>query len=232
MLDNFLSEQLKPSGLRLEEFSELLIRLLDYGVICRDESQIEATLYDRYLQCAPIVEAYLQVLSIRIQHNRQFCFIRLYPPGAEIPGMVDDENTPFNSGFRVRPSQQEVTVILVLRAEYEKALREGLVDEKGQVLIPLESLAIAMNNLLKRHLPEAQVERKKLFTRLRQLRLIQYNLEDDLESNESWLSIQPTITSFVTDEVLHNLGENLPDDAAPSPQADATSTLFDNAGEH
>ena len=211
MLDDFLTEQLQPLAVTREEFSEVLIRLLDYGVLCRDESQTEAALYDRYLQCGRLIEDYLAVIGVRLQHNRQFAFVRIFPPGAEIPGLADDDNAPFNSGFRTRPSQQEVAVILVLRAEYQKSLREGQVDEKGCAMLSLEGLAIAMNNLLKRSLPEGLVERKNLFRRLRQLRLIQFNLEEDLDSDESWISIQPGITSFVTDEVLATLmGDEMP----------------------
>jgi len=211
MLDDYLSEQLEPLNLTREEFSELLIRLLDYGVLSREESQTEAALYDRYLQCSGLVEDYLAVLGVRLQHDRQFAFVRLFPPGASIPGMADDDKAPFNSGFRVRPSQQEVAVILVLRTEYQKSLREGQIDEKGRAMLSLEGLAIAMNNLLKRSLPEGQVERKNLFRRLRQLRLIQFNLDEDLDTDESWLSIQPGITSFVSDEVLETLLGDNPD---------------------
>ncbi|MDO6422786.1 DUF4194 domain-containing protein [Saccharophagus degradans] len=207
MIDTFLEEQLKPAGLSREEFSEVVIRLLDYGVICRDESQIEASLYDRYLQCANTVEDYLAVIGVRIQHDRQFCFLRVFPPGANVPGMADEDSSPFNSGFRAKPNQQEVAAILVLRAEYEKSLREGQVDEKGRAMLSLEGLAIAMNNLLKRALPDGLVERKNLFRRLRQLRLVHFNTEDELDNSESWLSIQPSITSFVSDEVLSTLLE-------------------------
>ena len=205
MIDDFIAEQLQPLNLSREEFSEVLVRLLDYGVLSRHESQTEAVLYDRYLQCSQLVEDYLAVLGVRVQHNRQFAFVRLFPPGAEIPGLADDDNAPFNGGFRVRPSQQDVAVILVLRAEYQKSLREGQVDENGCAMLSLEGLAIAMNNLLKRSLPEGLVERRNLFRRLRQLRLIQFKLEEDLDSDESWISIQPGITSFVTDEVLATL---------------------------
>ena len=45
-------------------------------------------------------------------------------------------------------------------------------------------------------------ERKTIFRRLRQLRLIDFNAEVDLDSPESWISIQPSITSFVSDDVL------------------------------
>ncbi|MDO3384051.1 DUF4194 domain-containing protein [Gilvimarinus algae] len=203
--DDFLNDALSSANVTRNEFSELVIRLLDYGVLNRDENQTEAQLYDRYLQCASLVEQYLGVLGVRIQHDRQFAFVRIYPPGAEVPGIADDDSGPFNTGFRVRPSQQEVAVILVLRAEYQKSLREGQVDEKGRAMLSLEGLAIAMNNLLKRGLPEGLGERKQLFRRLKQLRLIQYHLEDELDSDESWLSIQPSITSFVSDDVLQAL---------------------------
>ncbi|WP_188150659.1 DUF4194 domain-containing protein [Teredinibacter waterburyi] len=205
MIDSFIEKILEPTGVSRDEYSDILVRLLDYGVISRDESQIEAGLYDRYLLCQEAIESYLSVIGVRIQHDRQFAFVRIYPPGATVPGLIDEQHSPFNSGFRARPSQQEVAVILVLRAEYEKALREGQVDDKGRVMLSLEALAIAMNHLLKRSLPEGQIERKNLFRRLRQLRLIQLNIDDDFDSQESWISIQPAITSFVSDDVLNAL---------------------------
>jgi hypothetical protein len=235
MLDDYLTEQLQPLNLSREEFSEVLIRLLDYGVLSREESQTEAALYDRYLQCSGLVEDYLAVLGIRIQHDRQFSFVRLFPPGASIPGMADEDSAPFSGGFRVRPTQQEVAVILVLRTEYQKSLREGQVDEKGRAMLSLEGLAIAMNNLLKRSLPEGQGERKNLFRRLRQLRLIQFNMDDDLDSDESWLSIQPGITSFVSDDVLETLlGGEVPADEPPEDTVapPPTSKLFGDDEAH
>jgi len=229
LIENFLKEQLHSSNISLKEYSEILIRLLDYGVISRNESQIEATLYDRFLLCTSLVEDYLAILGVRLQHDQHFNFIRVYPPGADVPGMVDEETSPFNSGFRSRPSQQEIAVILVLRAEYEKALREGLVDENGCVLLSLEGLAIAINNLLKRSLPENQGERKNLLRRLRQLRLIQYINEDDLDNEESWVSIQPAITSFVSDEVLNSLipAENT-DESLIERKEDELTTLVES----
>jgi hypothetical protein len=205
MFDDVIAEKLKELGITSNEFSELVIRMLDYGVINREESQIETRLYDRYLQITDLVEDYLSVLKVKIQHDKKFCFIRIYPPGAVVPGLPDDEHNAFNSGFRAKPSQQEVAVILTLRVEYEKSLREGQVDDKGCVLLPVEGLAIAMKNLLKRSLPEVLGERKSIFKRLRQLRLIQFNSELEFESADSWISIQPSITSFVGDEVLSQL---------------------------
>ncbi len=224
MFNTAIQEALNTSHITQNEFSELIIRLLDYGVITREESQIENILYDRYLQCADLVEDYLSVIKVRIQHDRKFCFVRIFPPGATVPGMPDEEHSAFNGGFRARPTQQEVAVILALRVEYEKALREGMVDDKGCVMLPMESLAIALKNLLKRSLPEAAGDRKSIFKRLRQLRLIHFNSETELDSAESWLSIQPSITSFVSDEVLEQLYPQ-DDTQAENPQKENADVL-------
>ena len=81
-------------------------------------------------------------------------------------GLVDADDS-FGSGLRERLNQQEVALILVLRAEYDKALREGQVDEFGQVMRarsaqPEQSQPVGCY-------PEQQSERRNLLRRLRQL---------------------------------------------------------------
>ena len=202
MIKNFLEEALKRTSVSTEEFSELLIRIMDYSVVCRDESLIEQKLYDRFVQCDEIVEDYLSVLAIRLDHNRRFQFVRAFPPGAEVPGLQEEIQQPFNQGMRARLSNSEVALVLVLRVEYAKQLREGKVDEFGCVLASMEAIHIAFNNLLKKSLPEGALERRILFRHLRQLRLVEYQNEEELDSAESWLRIRPAITSFVTDDAL------------------------------
>ena len=87
MLKEWLNEQLRHKHLSTEEFTELLIRLLDYGVLCRDESAVEQRFYDRFVQCEVLVEDYLAMLALRLDHNRRFGFVRVFPPGAQVPGM-------------------------------------------------------------------------------------------------------------------------------------------------
>ncbi|WP_096085666.1 DUF4194 domain-containing protein [Agaribacterium haliotis] len=205
MLEDLIKQELAKLNIAYNDFSELLCRLLDYGVINRDESGIEAQLYDRYLVCAELVEEYLNVIGLRLMHDAQFMSLRVFPPSAEVPGLIDDIHRPFNGGMRYRPSQQEVAIILILRVEYEKALREGLVDDKGCVMLAFEALSMAMSNLLKRPLPENASERMAIFKRLRQLRLIQFANEEALAGNEYWLSIQPAIVNFVSSEALDAL---------------------------
>ena len=76
----------------------------------------------------------------------------------------------------------------------------------------LESIGIAMRNQIGRTLPEKLTERKRVFERLRKLRLIQYRLDQNLDSGEAGLRIHPMIVTFVTDEALAALDEALPDD--------------------
>lgn len=232
--NELLQQKLADKRFSADEFSELVIRLLDYGVICRDESQIEEQLYDRYLQLQELLEDYLLPLRVRIQHDKRFHFVRVFPPGAQVPGLPDDEHQPFNSGLRATLNQQEVATVLVLRAEYDKALREGQVDEQGCVMLALEALGIALKNLLGRTFPAKKTERDQLFRRLRQLRLIQTAQGFDPMQPDAWLKIRPSITSFVNDKVLQTLGESLPSTDTDAEQDDIRitpdSALFASAG--
>lgn len=202
---NLIEKSLEKTGLSLRDFSELLMRLLDYGVICRDESQIEQQLYDRYLRTEELVQDYLQLIGLRILHDRRFCFLRVVPPGATVPGMEEEQGHEHSQAFRLRLNQNEVALTLVLRAQYDKALREGAVDEHGCVMVSLETLGIAMQNLLKRALPDQLTERKNLFRRLRQLRLVNFSSDDQLSDGDTWLKIRPMIMSYVSDDVLSTL---------------------------
>jgi hypothetical protein len=189
-------------GVELDEFRELLIRLLNYGVLCRNESQVEQRLYDRYQRIPLLVQDSLELIGVRLHHDERFETIRLYPPGSRVPGMEDAEQQAWSGSLRRRLSQAEVALLLVLRLQYDKALREGRVDENGFVAESLESLTIAMKNLLGRSLPEKLTDRRRLFKRLRQLRLIDFRQEEDLDSSEAWLRIHPMIVDFVNDEAI------------------------------
>lgn len=206
MIEQALEEALAQSKLTRSEFSELLVRLLDYGVICRDESNIETVLYDRFQRCEQIVREWIAPLGLRLQHDSRFQFIRVYPPGSEVPGMPDQEE-PHHGGFRARLSQQEVAAILVLRVEYDKSLREGQVDDHGCVALTLEALELGLRNLLKMSLPDKLAERKLLLKKLRQLRLIQFNGDDSETAAEILLRVRPTIAQFVSEAALAQLLE-------------------------
>lgn len=208
-----LQEQLQKHNLTLDNWRELVQRLLDYGVLCRDDSQVEAELYDRFVRIHELVNDYLGLMGVRFQHDSHFRFVRILPPGARLPGMDDETDEPFNAGLRSRLNQHEVALVLVLRAEYDKSLREGSIDEQGCATLSLEAITMAMKSLLRRSLPENLGERRQAFKRLRQLRLINFFAESDIDSTESWIKIRPLIINLVNNEWLeqirNHLAENL-----------------------
>jgi hypothetical protein len=204
-----IEQQLAAHNLDLGDWRSLIQRLLDYGVLCRDDSQVEAEFYDQFVRVQDLVDEYLALMGVRFQHDPHFQFVRIIPPGARVPGLEDESDEPFNGGFRQRLSQNEIALILVLRAEYDKGLREGLIDEQGCTALSIEAVALAMKNLLRRALPENLGERRQVFKRLRQLRLIHYVQEADLDQTESWIKIRPLIINLVTNEWLDKIRADL-----------------------
>lgn len=206
-----LDDELAKHNVSFEEWRDLIQRLLDYGVLCREDSLIEAEFYDRFVRIHHLINDYFALMGVRFQHDTQFNFVRILPPGARLPGMEDESDEPFNGGFRNRLNQHEIALILVFRAEYDKALREGGVDEKGCATLSLEAISVAMKSLLRRNLPENQSERRQAFKRLRQLRLINYFAEADVDSGESWIKIRPLIIHLVSNEWLNQIRNHLAD---------------------
>ena len=238
-LTSLLQEQLDKHNVTLDNWRELLQRLLDYGVLCRDDSQVEAELYDRFIRIEELINEYLALIGLRFQHDSHFRFVRVLPPGARIAGMDDESDDPMNTGLRNRLTQHEVALVLVLRAEYDKALREGGIDEQGCATLSVEAIALAMKSLLRRSLPENMGERRQAFKRLRQLRLIQFYSEADIESSESWIKIRPLIINLASNEWLEQIRNHLADsmllldeetataenqDAEPKPRKKTTKT--------
>lgn len=214
MLIDHLEKKLATEGVSIEELRELLVRLLNYGVLCRDESATERELFDRLLRIEAPVRSLLDLFGITLHIDRRFDYLRLLPPGSTAPGMEEAAHHSFAGSLRARLTQNEVALLLVLRMQYDQALREGKVDENGFVADSFEAIGIAMKNLLGRPLPEKSGERKRLFTRLRQLRLIDFNQDEEFESGENWLRIHPMIVDFVSGEALTALREGSVDQEA------------------
>lgn len=204
-LNETLEKRLEPAGVSFEALQELLVRLLSYGVLAREESQTERELYDRFIRIEEIVTEALELYGINIYHDRRFEYVRLYPPGSRTPTADHAEEQAFGGGLRARLSQHEVALILVLRAQYDKALREGRIDERGYATEPFEAISLAMKNWLNRSLPEKATERKRVFQRLRRLRLIDYREDEDVERLEAWLRIHPMIVDFVSRDAIEAL---------------------------
>lgn len=214
------------------QFKQVLQRLLNYGVVYRDESIVEAEIYDLFVRCEEQVIEYLSLLDVNVVHDRSTRFVRLLPPGGKAPG-VEVIGEGQRSTLKDSLSNDEVSALLVLRLQYETGLRAGDVNERGDVTQTLEGFSLALRSALDMTLPSGVAERKNLFRRLRRMRVISVNL-DELDSMNCWFVIRPTITAFVTDAVLREImGETDCDDvevaaSADEPIADETDSLSDS----
>src|SRR5688572_22839326 len=206
-LQDHLERRLEAAAVSYDQLRELLIRLLNYGVLVRDESQTTRELYDRFRRIENIVEESLALYGVELHHERKFQYVRLYPPGSRRPGMDHAEDEAFGGSLRARLSQHEIALILVLRAQYDKTTREGKLDDRGFATEPLEAIGLAMKNWLGRSLPEKATERRAVFRRLRQLKLIEYREDDDLEQAETWIRVHPMIVDFVSNEAIDALND-------------------------
>ncbi len=204
-LHSYMESRLEPAAVSYEQLQELLVRLLNYGVLVRGESQTVTELYDRFVRVEELVGESLQLYGISVHHDRRFEYVRLYPPGSRTPGMDAAEEHAFGGSLRARLTQNEIALVLVLRAQYDKAVREGKIDERGYAAEPLEAISLAMKNWLSRSLPEKALERRAIFRSLRKLRLIDYREEEDLDQVEAWIRIHPMIVDFVSVDAIDAL---------------------------
>jgi hypothetical protein len=228
LLNELLLKRLEPSGVTQDELQVLLIRLMNYGVLLREDSQVARELYDRFVRIEALVGELLALFGIQLYHDRRFEYVRLYPPGSSMPGMDRSEDHAFGGSLRAGLTQHEVALILVLRAQYDKAVREGRLDERGFAIEPLEAIGLAMKNWLNRSLPERATERRAVFRRLRQLRLIEYREEEDLEQAEAWVRVHPMIVDFVSSDAIEALQAEVPVGAA---SVDAATASEDESGQ-
>ena len=141
-LNNTISNTLEKQNLKLERFQEITSRLLAWGMIVRDEDGVEQRLYDDARRIEELLADYFSLAGFRLMHDMKNEFFRLYAPGAQIPGVADDEFEPQPS-LRSKLTADFVAAALALRFLFQQGLAEGggRLTDKGEVLIRFEELA-------------------------------------------------------------------------------------------
>ena len=195
-----LSHELENRNLKIPDLRAVLLRLLDKQVIYRNESQVEAELYDVFIRMQDVVENYLGILGITVFCNPQLNFVIAYPPGSDIPGVAGRETG--QSTLQRRINADEAGLMITLRLLYEEKIREGEIDERGCVFVPLETVFTRYLSITKRDMPKPENERRSLFNTLKQLRLVEYK---DITGSEQWIGIREVIMHFTLDGVAHAL---------------------------
>jgi hypothetical protein len=209
MLTNTLLSYLDAQNLRLDRFREITTRLFAWGVVLRDEDGVEQRLYDDALRIEDVLSDYFSLAGFRLVHDTKNEFFRLYPPGAQVPGIADDDIEPAPS-LRARLSADVVAAALALRFLYQQGLAEGgsRLTDTGEVLIRFDELAATLQTQIKRPLPESPTERKSILADLKRHRIIQFTSTFSMTDEDALIAIRPTILGIIGEDALSAALEN------------------------
>lgn len=198
-----LREELAGEGVTMDRFKELVVRLMAYGVVVRDEDRTEQAIYDDARRVEKLLADYFSIAGLYLHHDLTAQFFRLYPPGAAIDGVAEDLNEPVPA-LRTRVSANFVAVALALRFLYQEKLNQGYVDAQGEALVSFDDIAAALQTQLKRSLPENAAERMALLAELKRHRLLRYSSSFSIADEDAFLAIRPLILGVISNEALAN----------------------------
>jgi hypothetical protein len=210
-----LERELEKRNLLSTDLRAVLLRLLDKQVIYRHESKVESELYDLFIRMEDIVEQYLSVFGVTVFCNAELNFVIAYPPGSDIPGIRDGGTDRRTLQRRIRAN--EAGLMITLRLLYEEKIREGEIDEKGCVYVPLETVFTRYLSITKKEMPAPESERRSLFNTLKQLRVVDYT---DLSGIDKWIGIREIIMHFTMSGITEAVSE-----------MEATSTVIQDTDE-
>lgn len=202
-LHKTIQDELRGTPVSFERFQTLAIRLLDTGVLASGDSQLETELYQDAARVEELLHSYFDIIGCVLHHDHGFEYMRLYPPGSEIPGQQNGEDPDvLPRGLRLQLSQNDIAAALVLRFLYSDAMQNGLLDEDGEAMTNLEAFNTAMATQLKRTQSLSVTERRSGFGRLRALKLINFPSDLDVADPNAQLAIRPLITSLIPETAL------------------------------
>jgi hypothetical protein len=202
ILTQTLLDRLEPENIKLQRFQEIAARLFAWGIIVRDEDGVEQRCYDDACRIENLLAEYFALSGFRLVHDQQNEFFRLYAPGAQIPGLAEDDNDPAPS-LRARLSADFVAAALALRFLYQQGLAEGgRLSDDGDVLVRFEELAATLQVQIKRPLPDNIGDRDRLLKDLKRHRLIQYGAMFSMHDEDALIAIRPTILGIIGEDVL------------------------------
>lgn len=202
-LTSDITDALERQNLKLERFKEITSRLYAWGIIVRDEDGVEQRYYDDARRIEPLLLEYFSLAGFRLIHDLKNEFFRLYAPGAQIPGLPDDD-LEAQPSLRSKLSADFVAAALTLRFLFQQGLAEGggRLTDSGEVLIRFEELAATQQTQLKRLLPELAGDRERLIKELKRHRMIHVGANFSLEDEDAYIAIRPTILGIISEDAL------------------------------
>jgi hypothetical protein len=196
-----INEQLALSNIKQNRLREIIVRLMAYGSIVREEDRVEQLLYDDARRVESLLEDYFDIAGFRLHHDMNNQFYRLYVAGAVVDGLPEDTLEPTPS-LRARVSPDFVAMALALRFLYQNKLNTGDIQPQGEALVSFEEIAATIQTQLKRSLPSGTGEKMALLAELKRHRLLSYTAAFAISDEDALLAIRPTILGIVSNDAL------------------------------
>lgn len=139
--------------------------------------------------------ATLAPLGIRLERNAHYRYIVALP--------AHGEGTPVRL--------EETLLLLILRQRYDQAMRQGQIEEQGEVVVELPDLQEAYQALVARGMPDVGGLRELAHTLKRWgvCRLVESEANDPQPFH---LRVRPAIADIVGEQWLHRLDQYTPED--------------------
>ena len=161
--------------------------------------------------------AALEPLGIRLERNAHYRYVVALP--------THGEGTPV--------TLDETLLLLVLRQRYDEAMRQGQIEDQGEVVVELPDLQEAYPALAGRAMPEVGTLRTlvRALKRWGVCRLVDTDGDDPQPFH---LRVRPAIVEIVGEQWLqrldqHNRDDDIPDEARDDADTDTDVTEDDDA---
>lgn len=201
-----LIQEERPGG---KQFSDIIARLANDGVIVAGDSNVETELYDAATQIEDEISDFFGVLGCTVYHNPKLGYFRLFPPAARSPSMAqfsaatEAENEAASTGLRRRSNPHVSAALLAIRAIYQQKIASGdLASGFGEVSTSVEEIYVTMQTRLKREPAQSAPERRNALRELANVwRVIRIPVEADPDDRETRITIRPMIADLISESV-------------------------------
>lgn len=179
----------------VQDFERAAYRLVTDQVLYASD-RLSRTTYHLIEEHFDDFAAALAPLGVRLERNAHYRYIVAMPTHAE--------------GTQV--SLEETLLLLVLRQRYDEAMRQGMIEEHGEVVVELPDLQEAYPALSGRPMPEVGALRllARTLRRWGVCRLVESEIDDPQPFH---LMVRPAIVEIVGEQWLHRLDQHNRDDA-------------------
>lgn len=204
-LSSYIENQINEVDVNIEEFGNIAIYLMDNGVICRDDSKAEKSLYDKFIRVEEEMMQYLLIIGVRIYHNKEFFSVRAYAPDAIHPHS-NDITEEGSSLMRLSINKELAAALLVCYLLYEQYRSEGRLEDDFTAVVEQHEFITAHAAML--GIDVIQNNNKNISTEiykaLKRIRAVNYH-PDFLISDEYPLIIRPYIYDIIPEENIHGI---------------------------